>query len=231
MRQTWCIEAGQAPALRNVHIRLGLSWPLAWVLVPTQTCVGGGGLRWGPSALWVDSSLWARHHGIASVGGSSWRPLGSEAGLLAWGAPALCSPAWWGRLWCPGSWALPGCPPAINGPARGSHCPLLCQVPPPAGLFVQLGQWLQQLPRHPELVCGDAGESDGGWEQGALWPGGSAFAWPQCAWAKRSYGCGGGPCSPTCRGSHGPHTGCSGCLSLLNVRRGLRRVVWEAFVL
>lgn len=110
-------QAGQAPALRNGHIRLGLSWPLAWVLVPTQTCVGGGGLRWGPSALWVDSSLWACHHCIASVGGSSWRPLGSEAGLLAWGAPALCSPAWWGRLWCPGSWALPGCPPTVNGPA------------------------------------------------------------------------------------------------------------------
>lgn len=47
---------------------------------------------WEPTAPWVDSSLWAHYHCIARVGGSGYRPLGSEARLLAWGAPAACSP-------------------------------------------------------------------------------------------------------------------------------------------
>lgn len=64
--------------------------------------------------------------------------------------------------------------------------------------------------------------------RGLCGQGGSAFTWPQCAWPQSLYGWGGSPCSPTCRGSHGPHTG---CLSLLNVRRGLWRVGREAFVL
>lgn len=46
-----CLEAGQAPVPRKVHIRPRAQLALAWALVATQTCVGGGGLKWGPSAL------------------------------------------------------------------------------------------------------------------------------------------------------------------------------------
>lgn len=73
---------------------------------------GGGGLRWGrfssldgdhwlrkvdlpstptsvqhcwggPTDLWGGLFLWVHYHSIASVGGGSWRPLGSEAVFLS----------------------------------------------------------------------------------------------------------------------------------------------------
>lgn len=74
------------------------------------------------------------------------RLLSHLSGLEAW---ARCQP----RL----RFSLPAAQGSAGACSPGCLSPAF-QVPPPAGFFVQFRQWFQQLPWHPELVCGHAGE-------------------------------------------------------------------------